>query len=346
MRLLVLLVVAGCVEPDPVEPQVTSGVVTKHIPMVSVRHLDVLLVIDNSPAMVEHQERLQENLRRFATTLRTIEGGLPSLRLGVTTTDLGGDGCTARGDDGVLRGDPSVIGNFVVDYVGPDGARLRNYQGDLADVLVRLADVGTAGCAQTQPLAAARRALENHANRSFLRETSFLAVVIVSARDAPDEPAALDDHARFFRTLHDDGSRVVFAGALGELAETAVIPQFFARFPHRTARASIAADDWTDAFAPLFGSLVKVTLGSPCLDGPLLDVDAASAGMQYGCAVWLDYPAGGRVIPACETTLAGPCWRIDIDAQSCPIGGGELFRLVQPPELPDRAMLSIECLSR
>lgn len=338
----IVLLVLGCVEPG--EP-IASGVVQKQIPIATNRQLDVLLVIDNSPAMVEHQERLLANLRRFAWTLASLEGGLPNLRLGVTTTDLGGDGCSARGDDGVLRGDPDVIGNFLVDFVGPDGIRLRNYQGDLADVLVRIADVGTTGCASTQPLAAARRALENYANRSFLRDTSHLLVLIISAGDAPDPLSALDGYEQFFRSIYDDPLRFVVGGVLGDLAPTATIPQFLDRFPNRSSRTSIAESDWSEVFVP-FAQLLKVTLGNPCIDGPLLDIDPERDGRQYSCAVWLDFPVGGRVITPCDSTLAGPCWRIRPDPQACPFADSERFEVLQAPEMPEQAMLRIECLSR
>nr|MBA3500880.1 hypothetical protein [Deltaproteobacteria bacterium] len=112
--LLPLLLVLGCAEHgDPVEPQVTSGVVRKQIPIWANRNIDVVFVIDNSPAMAPYIENVRANLGRFISTLRANPSGFPGLRLGVVTTNIT--------DDGTLRGTSALAGTFVIDVVGPDG---------------------------------------------------------------------------------------------------------------------------------------------------------------------------------------------------------------------------------
>ena len=336
MRVLVLLFVVACAT-EPVahsnQPEVTSGVVIHQFPVAVNRRLDVLFVIDDSSAMIEHQARLASNLRRFIDQLRALPGGLPNLRLAVTTS------CT----DGELRRDDDVIGNFLVDYVGPDGVRLRNYRGDLSDLVARIANVGTTGCTQTRPLASARRALERYENRSFMRENSYLAVIIINATDAPDPVSSLPEYEAFFKSVYDRPYAVVMGGVLGVDDATAVLPQFLDRFPNRSGRARLADDDWSavvSALAPLH----KTSLGSPCLAGPLLDVDPIAPGNQFECAVWYDFPVGGKVITPC-TSSTGTCWKIVADRTMCDRDGG-LFTVEQPPDMPEYAMLNVECLAR
>jgi hypothetical protein len=163
-------------------------------------NLDVLFVIDNSPAIAPLRGRLLESYRRFMGVLETFSGGLPDLHIGVVTTDVGtrgaydtapgpsigtGDGsCTSDGDRGELRRVPAIAGNFLSDIGRADGSRERNYTGSLADAFAQLADVGAAGCTYVRPLEAARRALGgNPANEGFHRAGAHLAVVVITNDD-------------------------------------------------------------------------------------------------------------------------------------------------------------------
>jgi hypothetical protein len=330
--LVVVAVLGACVSSsDPIEPQVTSGAMQKRIPLYVNRKLDVLFVIDNSPAMVPHVDNVKTNLGRLADILRAQTGGLPDLRLGVVTTDLA--------DDAKLRGTSGLTGNFIVDLVGPDGVRLHNYDGDLADVVARLTDVGTVG-ADPQPLGAARRAFENPMNRSFLRTEAFTAVYFISASDTPE--TAFESDVEFFKTLHSDPSKIIVGGVLGDGPH---LPAFLDRFPNRSVRASISEANWSSVF-DIITQAYKTTLGAPCIESPLLDIDPVTAGPQYECAVWYDFPIGGKVIPPCTGTLAGECWKIVEDNVVCPTSTG-IFKLEQPRgDLPDEVMLNVDCLSR
>ena len=332
MRLLVLVLLASCVAAsEPIEPQVTSGVMRKQIPMAVNRQLDLLFVIDSSPAMAPYADTVRTNLGRFVDVLRNQPAGFPDLRLGVVTTDLA--------DDGRLRGTTGLTGNFIVDTIAADGTRLHNYAGELSDVLARMTDVGTAG-GPAQPLVAARRALENPMNRSFLRDNAYTAIYWITATDAADTD--LVGYEQFFKQLHVDPSKVIVAGVLGDGSR---MPAFLDRFPNRSARASIAALDWTSVFE-IITQTYKTTLGSPCIEGPLLDVDPVMPGPQYECAAWIDYEIGGAVLRPCDGTLTGSCWKIVEDKQTC-IGESALLKIEQlPQDLPGQAMLNLECLSR
>ncbi|MDQ3301250.1 MAG: hypothetical protein M3619_32110 [Myxococcota bacterium] len=190
MRLLVIclvswLALASCVDPaDPIEPQITSGVLRKEIPMVVNRQLDLLFVIDSSPAMAPHRERLLASYRDMISALRTLPGGLPDLHLAVVTADLGTHSLQAAIPGCTLRGDDAVFSGYLVDEWQETGQRLRNYSGDLEDAFVRIADVGSSGCPITQPLEAARRALvAQPENAGFLRPNAYLGIVVLAAND-------------------------------------------------------------------------------------------------------------------------------------------------------------------
>ncbi len=337
---VVALLVAGCTEGTDPDATIVSGVVQKRIPITINRRMDILFVIDNSAAMTEHQDALHTNLRRFADILKVQPYGVPDVRIGVVTTDLGGTSCTTN-DDAVLRTASGITGNFLIDFVGDDGNRLRNYDGDLGDAIVRLGDVGTTGCTAAQPLAAARRALENPINRNFLRAEAYLAVVVITAHDTPDP--AIDDTVRFFKTIHADPSNVIVSAVLP--ADAPNLTRFLDQFPNRNARTALADADWSPAFA-LFTQLIKTTLGAPCVEGPLLDVDDMTPGDQFDCAVWYEFPIGGQHVPGCDESLAGPCWKIAADPQICPNTVGVL-KIEQPRvELPPMTYLTMECVSR
>jgi len=160
------------------------------------RDIDILFVIDNSGSMAEEQRSLAENFQRFIDVLENVEGGLPNLHIGVISTDMGtGDrrvpNCTATGDAGRLLAGPRVEGcsppggAFISDIARTDGTRVKNYDGDLADVFSCIAQLGTEGCNYEQPLRAAKRALDgsNPINEGFLRYNAFLLIVIISDED-------------------------------------------------------------------------------------------------------------------------------------------------------------------
>lgn len=198
-----LTTAASCAEtasPRDPGPAISSSVVRLEIPLAASPRLDLLFVIDNSPAMAPQRAKLLDNYRRFIAVLETIPGGLPDVHIGVITTDVGSRGaydgaagpvigtgpgsCTSDGDRGNLRRIPSVSGSFLSDIGRADGTRVRNYTGSLADAFAELADVGTDGCTYARPLEAMRRALNgNVANTGFFRTDAYLAVVVLTNDD-------------------------------------------------------------------------------------------------------------------------------------------------------------------
>ena len=333
--LVIVALVASCTQSaDPIEPQVTSGVLKKQIPIAVNRKIDIVFVIDNSPAMAPHLENVRANLGRFVATLRASPNGFPELRLGVVTTSVG--------DDGVLRGTTGLTGTFVIDVVAPDGERVRNYEGDLAAVFERLSDVGTSG-GTAAPLHAIRRTFENHVNQGFLRPTAFTGVFVISASD--DAAELIDSTEQLVKHLHPDHSKVIVGGALGD---TPQLHAFLDRFPNRSSRASISDPDWAAKVFALVAQTYRTSLGAPCIEAPLLDLEVATPGLQPACAAWYTFPIGGEVLRPCIDGINGRCWQILENHAACPPGPTVgMFAVHQPRvDFPDEAMLEIECLTR
>jgi hypothetical protein len=195
--------------------------------------VDVLFVINDSPNFLETQSAFVHALPAFLGELESLPDGLPNLHIGVVTSDLGThgtedtepglsvSGCTASGDRGDLRTSDQVQGAFLSDVGFPNGTRMHNYAGSLADAFASIALAGTNGCAFVQPLAAARTALDDRpANVGFLRPTASLAIVVLTDQDdcsfahssfLDENDATLGPLATFrctqFGTLCDDGGQ-------------------------------------------------------------------------------------------------------------------------------------------
>jgi hypothetical protein len=168
------------------------------VPVQLNRDVDILFVIDNSGSMAEEQASLAANFNRFINVLEAIEGGLPNVHIGVISTDVGAgpfgiQGCNGNGDNGSLQSAPQVggcsppSGAFIQDLDDGNGGRITNYdttQG-LADTFSCVARLGIGGCGFEQPLESMRRALNgsNPSNANFLRDSAFLAVIIISDED-------------------------------------------------------------------------------------------------------------------------------------------------------------------
>src|SRR5690606_17749856 len=93
---------------------------------------------------------------------------------------------------------------------------------------------------------------------------------------------------------------------------------FLAQFPGRSAEASICATDTSDALA-LVGQLLKVTLGVACWEGILADVEPTTAGLQPGCAAWIEAARYEATVPSCETGRM-PCYELPEEPMICTTG--------------------------
>jgi len=117
------------------------------------RGVDILLVLDNSGATDDTQERARMGVMSLVSKLREREDGLPDLHVGVTSTDLGAGGypityCEDPGDEGNL-----IIGSciqptgvpFIID-LQPQGCLVERAQ----DGACSAHDCTQANCAEDQ----------------------------------------------------------------------------------------------------------------------------------------------------------------------------------------------------
>jgi hypothetical protein len=169
------------------------------IPVTVNRNLDLLFVIDDSPAASEQQMALNEAFPALVQALDSMPGGRPELHLGVVSSDMGtfgaddaapgpgiGSGpgsCTGRGKDGVLQGSADITDNFIVDVDNGNGTRWTNYTTTLADAFRSISSLGGQGCGFEQPLHAAKRSFAQPANVGFRRPAATLGVIVVSNED-------------------------------------------------------------------------------------------------------------------------------------------------------------------
>jgi len=196
---------AGCTSVLPMTtPPVERPVEIKDLPVVVNRNIDLLFLIDDSPSMADKQANLAANFPKLLGVLDTIQGGLPNVHIGVATSDLGtkgaddpqpgpsigtpgNGGCIGLGKNGALQlsGAAVAAGTYLSDIQQADGARIKNYTGNLSDVFARMAKVGAGGCGFEQHLEAVRLALDpaNPANTGFVRPDALLAIVIIADED-------------------------------------------------------------------------------------------------------------------------------------------------------------------
>ncbi|HWO24471.1 MAG TPA: hypothetical protein VNO30_37255 [Kofleriaceae bacterium] len=174
------------------------------LPATPNRDLDLLLVIDDSPGMLERQTELKNDLRLLLDGLAAVPGGLPNLHIGVISTDMGTKasgsptpgpatgqigqgGCSGTGKGGALQlgfATAEVTGPFVIDVEAAGGGRTKNYTGDLLITLSKMLTLGSGGCGFEQPLAAMRASLDNHPmNTGFLRPEALLGVFFLADED-------------------------------------------------------------------------------------------------------------------------------------------------------------------
>ena len=335
MRWLCCLVLAACAaEPPAVPPEpITSKVLYWELPLHGAASVDLLFVIDNSPAMAPYQSKLAATYRQLATIIES--GFVPNLHVGVITTDVADGG--------------RLTGPFLSDAVEFDGSRTRSYNGSLAEALFALANVGTAGSPHTEPLEAIHRALDPTINPGFIRGTAYLMVVVITANDDMSE-GPFDSYVRALKELKADPKDVVVAGAFGPCDRDGLtatpaprLGLLFDQFPDRNTRAPICDADLGGVLA-LLPQIQKITLNSYCGDEPLLDREPELDGVQPECSATLvnHTTHQERVIGTCTSDRDSPCWQMVEDPIQC-VYGQHLRVRMQPDITAIDTFLVLEC---
>ncbi len=331
LALLLLLAGACTDEPEqPTGPEVNSRVETKVIPMYFNTRIDLVVVVDNSPAMAPIRAKLEGDYRTWLAALsRAAAGTLPDIHLGVVTTDLA--------DQGRLR-----TGGFLSHQTTFNWQDEQNYAGPVADRFAELANAGTAGTTDTRPLEALQRALDPSVNPGFIREDAYLAVIVLTASD-DHGTQAIADVAHVLKTLKSDPSKVMLVGGFGACTQGAFtataaprLAQLWDLFPNRNSSATLCSDTLPDAFA-ITNQLLKTTLGIPCMESVV--------STPYQCAAWLEDPHSEDqiILPMCSDAADDRCWSLGSEPQQCP-GGDHTVLKLRPYVVPFPATANFQCV--
>jgi hypothetical protein len=306
----------GCIDDRdvqlPEEPVQTKSE-SFEIPQVSPPPLDVLIVVDNSPAMAAFEDNVLANVPTLATALERNVGWWDR-HIGVVTADVG---CTGGG---TWRPAQLTNDRFFIDWRHLDDTRTKNFDGTLEDHIPGAVAAGHEGCGAHRPLDAIMAALDPSTH--FRREDADLIVIVLAASD--DDSSVSVDEVRARVGRNDIGI---------DLDGSARSPLLFAFAPENTPRlAAFAGEDvWIGGRLPIDAEelFAKIWLahhgdgwGLHCLDATL-DMDRTLEGMQANCTVsdvvrdrdtnrWI-YE---RVLPAC-TGANRPCWRLAHEPAIC-----------------------------
>jgi hypothetical protein len=188
--------------------------------------LDILIVIDNSPSMVEEQLNIAENL---APLLGTIQGVADDVHIMITSTDNGHPHCATPPGYQPLKGAPQTVPciNRLTQFQGPGDVSVTEACESICPNAVGMEDPfiafwpggtnannddylaamrcigpqGIAGCQHASPLEAMYLATDpeaawNTAPNPFIRDGARLAVLVIS--DNPDCSVRAPEGFAFF----------------------------------------------------------------------------------------------------------------------------------------------------
>lgn len=364
MRSIVLIagLCAGCVrDVMPDLPEAQESVATLVLPDPAPTRIDLLFVIDNSPAMQPHVPALADAMRAAGFELQRAQ---VDLNVGVITTDLGAEQdlaqlpmpgqCAGWGDAAAFRRSVLVDGSYI-HYRFVRDEMSSNVASTVPEALGALGAVGAGGCAQPRPLEAMRIALDHDPHDGgFLRDNAQLSIVIVAGKDDAS-PRSIDDYAAFLHRLRPNVAVQIEGGPAqsdcGDLP-TARLRAFSQLFPNRGGFSSICgladgglASLGLSYFLPGWGPII----GTPCFDQPLVDTDGQTPGVQPECTV-TEYIDRGRadeqqhLLAACGGG-APACWRLVEDAQC---GAAQHLRLEIDrggEDPPDNTIVEAQCVS-
>jgi hypothetical protein len=124
-----------------------------------------------------------------------------------------------------------------------------------------------------------------------------------------------------------------------EVGDPAVrMKSFFDLFPDRSASSTICQPDLSGPLNQI-GQLIIRTVGSPCVEVPLADVDVEQPGVQVDCIVEDVLNGVPTVIEPCGPTPGSPCWRLMPDPVVCQ-AADHLKLIIERSTGPDPATVS------
>jgi len=262
--------------------------------------IDVLFVIDDSPAMAGVVGGLAAQYSTFAQVFQAFPGGTPPLHAAFISATVPSSDCTPPGPRNAICGLTAPDQFLTAEFCEAD----QNSLGTLGDTFACLGSFGAQGCGTSQPLEAARRALGGDPSGGalfgrtpFVNSASQLLIVFVTARDdASTQNGAsvpLEDYLSFFRGLSASPFNDLFISVIGP--EGCPAGGAVAALPTPRLDALAAAVGNEGATSPICDASLAAGLGPvadrfgdlftpPCLDG-IKDTDALQPGVQADCIV-------------------------------------------------------------
>jgi hypothetical protein len=281
------LACAGCMVDGAPEPSAVSHVVTFSVPTPSVKPIDVLFVLDESPAMADEHARVVASMPGFAAAFEAELAG-QDLNLGVIATDPSAGGH--------LTGGGFLHERSTVDAIE------RDFPGTLGDQLASLADQESGELEPNEPLDMSLLALDPITNPGFRRPGARLFLVIITNRDDESLGSARD----YGPLTHDGGTR--FYLTLVEHTPSARLDAFASDFAGLEDSYSAIGDTAQPRY-DLQTSLFSLALLPPhrtpsgCLD--------ATLATPHECTIEdIDTGIATAQISECDATAAKPCWRL------------------------------------
>jgi hypothetical protein len=280
------------------------------------RRIDVLFVVDDTPAMTPYAGLLATGFADMAAVLQGLpQPGPASLHVGVVRAGAC-DQSTRGAACGIAAGEQFLRAEWC--------ETVTNFSGALADALACTGDLGTTNCAPAQPLATAAAALAMPPRpgwEGFLRRDAYLVVVVIAAGDDASAQPALDV-ANLIKGVKADPSQVM-ASVIAPRSCAAGDSPRLTEFVNQFGANGLLLDLCAGQFAPalqLLTESINCELQPPCLRD-VRDTDLDKPGLQPDC-VFEDHvraPDGTwttATLPSCDVA-APPCWRMIPSGQGC-----------------------------
>ena len=240
---LALVALAACVVPQPEPlPEAQARVVALDLPLFAPQPIDIVMVVDDSPAMAPFRPHVRDGLR---WAMSFIDSSWFDVHVAVIAADATS-----------LHRTTAVDGAFLRSRFLPDGSRDVNYAGTLPDAVAAFADVGTTGSWDAQPLEAMAHALAARP-AGFARDGALSHVAFIADVD-DHSPRSLDAYELIVRAEREPPQLDAIL-PLPSLPDSR-LAAFLARFP------DVDVTSFRDP-QPYFGPSLDVpVIASPCFD--------------------------------------------------------------------------------